>query len=61
MFLLEIVLLIHCSKLPLTSLHYGNIACKFSLEVNIAMGFASSYVSHSRTPLYNISTFHSLW
>jgi len=54
----ELLLHIRCNKpvkVPLTLVHYGNVARGRCLRANIALGFASCYISLSTTPLCNIS------
>ena len=54
----EILLRIHCNKpvkVPLTLMHYGNIARGCGLGANIALSFALCYISLSTMLLYNIS------
>ena len=54
----EILLRIRCNKpvkVPLSLCTTGNIARGRGLEANIALGFASRYISLSTTPLCNIS------
>jgi len=54
----EIMLCIRCNKpvkVPLTLVHYENIARGRGLEANIALGFTLRYISLLTTPLCNIS------